>query len=108
MFRWDNPLLSCPDPGDLRRAAEPVFETFPRGMAVGGCDLLLKVLGGQGQSLRVWGPGDGDSRLGSYWPLPMTVTVHQVVCSSEPCFEKHSSPFCFTVPVCGIMALSSF
>lgn len=76
-------------------------------MAAGGCDLQLKVLGGQGQSLRVWGPGGGDSRLGSYWPLPMAVTVHEVVCSSEPCFEEHS-PLCFTAPVCGIMALSSF
>lgn len=67
------------------------LNTFPGGMAAGGCGLLLKVLDSQGQSLRVWGPGDGESGFGSWGPLPMAVTVYQVRRSPEPRLEGHSS-----------------
>lgn len=82
------------------------LNTFPGGMAAGGCGLMLKVLGSQGQSLRVQGPGDGDRGFGSWWPLPMTVTVYQVRRSPEPRFEEHSSLYSSSLipTVHGIMA----
>lgn len=43
------------------------LKMFPGGMtAAGGCGLLLKVLCSQGQCLRIWGLGDGDSGV---WQL---------------------------------------
>lgn len=100
VFRWpSHPLLSCLVPVDLSRAAESVFEHLPRGMAAGGRGSLLKVLGGQGQSLRVWGPGDGGRGLGSCCPWPMAVPVHQVMGSPEPRFEDHCS-------LCSLLSVS--
>lgn len=98
------PLCGHQDAGEEQCVVEPpspstavlaqrtgAFECTPRGhgkLEVVSC--CGKGLGTQGQSLRVWGPGDGDCGFGSWWPLSMAVAVRQVMCITEPCLEKHS------------------